>query len=106
MTYANFSIVKVDHALTVAILERYNDLTEDECETKCIEHRSCKSINTRNSTGENCQLSSKSTEDPFDIVTSSALAGWIYKTTDHKARNVNDLKQQHLQINIINMMSL
>ena len=84
--------MKPDHVLSGEVLETYNDLTEDECETRCIENRSCKSINTRNSTGENCQLSGTSTEDPFDNVKLSATAGWTYKTTDHEARNVNKIQ--------------
>ena len=88
LTYANFSIVKPGHILSEDVLETYNDLIEEECEAKCIEHRLCKSINTKSSTGENCQLSSKSTEDPFDNAKLSASAEWTYKTTDHKARNV------------------
>ena len=99
--YANFSIVKPKYALTEDILETYTYLSEDECENKCIEHRLCKSINTRNSTGENCQLSSKSTEDPFDNVTLSAISEWTYKTTDHKARNVNKSNYQSFKISFL-----
>ena len=88
MTYANFSIVKVNRADTVDVLETFSNLNEVECEDKCTKHRLCKSINTRNSSGENCQLISKSTEDVFDEATLSSMAGWTYKTTDHNAKNV------------------
>ena len=88
MTYANFSIVKPNSTLTGHVLETYNNLNADECENKCIEHRLCKSINTRNSNGANCQLNSKTNENPFDNVTLAENIGWEYKTTDYNARNV------------------
>ena len=92
LKYANFSIAKPDSALNEDILEKYDDLSDDDCQNKCIMHTTCKSINTKNSTGESCQLSGKSIEDPFDNVKLSAIKGWTYKTTDHKARNVNTIK--------------
>ena len=88
MTYANFSIVKANHANIFDVLETLSNLSDVECEDECKKHRSCKSINTRNSTGKNCQLISKSTEDPFDNGILSSVIGWSYKTTDYKARNV------------------
>ena len=99
LTYANFSIVRPDHALSVDVLETYNDLSEDECENKCEMHPSCKSINTRNSTGENCQLIGKSTEDQFDNMKLSGISGWKYKTTDHKTRNASSFQTNALNIN-------
>ena len=89
LTYANFSIAKNDHALIENVLKTFQNLNEHECEKQCIWNRFCKSINTRTATGENCQLISKSVEDTFDDVELSSLSGWTYKTTDHKARNVN-----------------
>ena len=91
LTYANFSIVKSDHKLTTGnlLLQTFNDVSEDECEDKCTKHQLCKSINTRNTSGVNCELNGKSTEDPFDNVMLSGSNGWTYKTTDHKARNVS-----------------
>ena len=89
LTHGNFSIVISDSRLTSNVLETFNDLSEDECEDKCLSHRLCKSINMKNSTGVNCELNSKSTEDPFDDVVSTESTGWIYKTTDFKAKNVS-----------------
>ena len=89
LTYGNFSIVKNETRLTSNLLQTFNDLSEDECEDKCLSHRVCKSINTKNSNGVNCELNSKSTEDPFDDVISTESAGWTYKTTDYNARNVS-----------------
>ena len=77
-----------NHTLVEGVLETYQNLSEDECEDECKQHRLCKSVNTQRSTGENCQVISKSTEDPFDNVALSYMSGWKYKTTDHKARNV------------------
>ena len=71
------------------VLETFNDLSEDECEDKCLNHRLCKSINMKNSTGVNCELNSKSAVDPFDDVILTKSIGWTYKTTDYKARNVS-----------------
>jgi len=88
LTYGNFSIVKSESRLTSNVLETFNDLSEDECEDKCLNHRLCKSINTKNSNGVNCELNSKSTEDPFDDVKSTESTGWTYKTTDYNARNI------------------
>ena len=67
-------------------------MNEDECEYKCTENRSCKSINTRKTVGENCQLNRKSNEDPFDNVALTEKIGWRYKSTDHMARNVSGFK--------------
>ena len=87
--HGNFSIAKNGYRLTSNTLETFNDLSVDECEDKCIKHRLCKSVNTKNSTGVNCELSSKSTEDAFDSAVLTASTGWTYKTTDFKARNVS-----------------
>ena len=89
LTYANFSIIKSQHAITENVLKTFQNLNEDECEKECKRNRLCKSINTRNTTGENCQLISKSIEDPFDDVVLSPMSGWAYKTTDHNAKNVS-----------------
>ena len=88
LSYANFSIAKGNHTLLGDVLMTLHDVIEEDCENECKQHRLCKSINTRNATGENCQLISKSTEDPFDNAVLSSRVGWTYKTTDHKARNV------------------
>ena len=88
LMHGNFNISKREYRLTSNTLETFSDLSVDECEDKCIEHRLCKSINTKNSTGVNCELNSKSTEDAFDSVVLTASTGWTYKTTDFKARNV------------------
>ena len=84
--------MKSESRLTSNVLETFNDLSEDECEDKCLNYRLCKSINTKSSTGVNCELNSKSTEDPFDDVKSTESTGWTYKTTDYNARNVSDVK--------------
>ena len=88
LSYANFSIAKGNHTLTGDVLMTLHDVSEEDCENECKQHRLCKSINTRNTNGENCQLISKSVEDPFDNAVLSSKVGWTYKTTDHKARNV------------------
>ena len=87
--HGKFSISKSEYRLTSNTLETFSDLSVDECEDKCIEHRLCKSINARNSTGINCELNSKATEDAFDSAVLTASTGWTYKTTDFKARNVS-----------------
>ena len=87
--HGKFSISKSEYRLTSNTLETLSDLSVDECEDKCIEHRLCKSINARNATGINCELNSKSTEDAFDGAVLTASTGWTYKTTDFKARNVS-----------------
>ena len=92
LTYGNFSILKIETRLTAYVLEALNDLSEDECEDKCLNHRLCKSINTKNSNGVNYELNSKSTEDPFDDVISTESSGWTYKTKDYKAKNLSDIK--------------
>ena len=84
--------MKSESRLTSNVLETFNDLSEDECEDKCLNHRLCKSINIKNSTGVNCELNSKSTEDPFDDIKSTESTGWRYKTTDYNARNVSDVE--------------
>ena len=73
------------------MLETFNHLSEDECEDKCLNHRLCKSINTKSSNGINCELNSKSTEDPFDDAIATESTGWTYRTTDYKARNVSEV---------------
>ena len=88
MTYANFSIIQPNYRLTGHVLETYNNLNENECENKCIEHKSCKSINTKKTAGESCQLNSKSNEDPLEKLILTENIEWTYKTTDHKDRNV------------------
>ena len=92
LTYGNFSIVANESRLTSNVLETFNDLSEDECEENCLNHRLCKSINMKTSTGVNCELNSKSTEDPFDDVISTESPGWTYKTTDFNAKNVSDFE--------------
>ena len=87
--HGNFSIAKSGNRLTLNALEKFSDLSVGECEDKCIEHRLCKSINTKNSTGVNCELNSKSTEDAFDSSVLTASTGWTYKTTNFEARNVS-----------------
>ena len=89
LTYGNFSIVKTDHKLSGHVLETFKNLSADECEDECLEHRLCKSINTKNATGVNCELNSKSTEDPFDNAMISTIIGWTYKTTNNNAKNVS-----------------
>ena len=97
LTYGKFSIAKSEYRLNSNTLETFSDLSVDECEDKCIEHRLCKSINARNSTGVNCELNSKSTEDAFDGAVLTASTGWTYKTTDFKARNVSyDVPTTHV----------
>ena len=89
LMYGKFSILKSEYRLTSNTLETFSDLSVDECEEKCIEHRLCKSINAKNSKGVNCELNSKSTEDASDSAVLTASTGWTYKTTDFKARNVS-----------------
>ena len=83
--------MKNETKLTSNVLQTFNDLSEDECEDKCINHRLCKSFNAKNTNGVNCEINSKSTEDPFDDVISTESTGWTYKTTDYQARNVSGI---------------
>ena len=88
LKFGNFSVVKTEQKLSGHVLETFHGVSAEECEDECIEHRLCKSINTKNTTGANCELNSKSTEDPFDNVMLNALAGWVYRATDFKEKNV------------------
>ena len=87
--YGNFTIVKQGYKLAGPPLKTYSNLNVEECEDECIEHRSCKSINTKNATEQNCELHATSTEDPFDNAVATQDNDWTYRATDYRARNVS-----------------
>ena len=90
LEYGNFSIIKTGFKLNGHVLTTLHFIGEDECEHQCIDHRLCKSVSFNIDV---CELNSKSTEDPFDSARLSNAAGWTYKSTDYKEKNVSLLTQ-------------
>ena len=86
LEFGNFSIAKADYKQNGTVLAAFAHLSESECEDHCIKHRQCKSVNVNNDT---CELNSKSSEDPFDGIKLSKVAGWTYKSTDYMEINVS-----------------
>ena len=89
IAYGNFSVIKDGQKLTGHVLETFHSLEVAECENRCEANEKCKSINTKNTTGINCELNSRSTSDPRDnnlVLTQST--GWTYRSTDYLTKNV------------------
>eukprot|EP00112_Aurelia_sp_Birch-Aquarium-sp1_P021542 Seg583.4_Seg583.2 transcript_id=Seg583.4_Seg583.2/GoldUCD/mRNA.D3Y31 product="hypothetical protein" protein_id=Seg583.4_Seg583.2/GoldUCD/D3Y31 len=83
-SYANFSIIKHDTALQGSVIETLLFLTENQCKSKCLMERRCKSYNKENGGDMKCELNDKTTEDWRDWnVTVVKRPGWTFKSTDY-----------------------
>ena len=85
-------MVENEHKLAGHVLEKFDSLEVAECENRCIQNEKCKSINTKNITGINCELNSRSTSDPLDQnLALSQSTGWTYRSTNILDKNVRVL---------------
>ena len=88
-------MIKDEHKLTGHLLQTFQFLEVNECESSCIQNEKCKSINTINATGITCELNSKSTADPRDnnLALTKSL-GWTYRSTDYITKKVSEFLKQ------------
>ena len=85
LKYANFNVLHKNRVLQGHVIQRAVDTNDVQCTEKCIQHEKCRSYNI-NRDLKICELNSKALYD-VDVQLSDR-PGWIYKSTDFKAKVV------------------
>ena len=63
--------------------EHGNDISEQKCQSNCMFHPKCKSINWKAGKHQVCQLNNRSAADLLDGVNLIEKAGWTFKSTSY-----------------------
>ena len=81
--HAEFSEVKSDSILEGYVISTTNDISEQKCQSNCMFHPKCKSINWRAGEQQICQLNNRSAADLLDGVKVIQKVGWTFKSTSY-----------------------
>ena len=84
---ADFSIIRVGHALENNVIATFNSLSLAQCKENCIDDFRCRSINHADDDSV-CELNDQISElaTPGDLKSKS---GWTYHSTNYAVRDVS-----------------
>ena len=92
MSNGEFSVIHGGKVLNGCLLGTFV-YTNDNCQTACIAHSSCKSINVEDK-GNGCQLLGNALGETGAWLENKT--GWSHKSTDFENKNVSKSKQAHM----------
>ena len=81
--HAEFSQIQADRILEGYVISTTNDTSEQQCQSNCMLHPKCKSINWKAGKHQICQLNNRSAADLLDGVNIIEKAGWTFKSTSY-----------------------
>eukprot|EP00112_Aurelia_sp_Birch-Aquarium-sp1_P002743 Seg1304.4 transcript_id=Seg1304.4/GoldUCD/mRNA.D3Y31 product=Fucolectin-1 protein_id=Seg1304.4/GoldUCD/D3Y31 len=86
---ADFSVIKVGHALGNHVVATLNSLSLAQCKENCVDDFRCRSVNHADDDSV-CELNDQINE----LATRGALeskSGWTYHSTNHSVRNIGPI---------------